>query len=198
MNNDAVQQALSVRRSVRTFSDKPLKLELVKRLVWAAQGITRDTGLRTAPSAHGLHPLRLYVAAGNVEGLTKGLHHVDEQTGELRWRGSPDILSRLRKAAVDDQKWITDTACVISICADFVTPCRNFADQKPYGRRGSRYVYIEAGAAAQNVALQAIALGVGSILVAGFDDGATAECLGLSPWIEPVLHICAGFEERSF
>lgn len=113
----------------------------------------------------------------------------------MRCQHTSDIRSALREAAVDDQYWITDAACTLTISADFVTPCKSFADQKPYGSRGSRYVFIEAVAAAQNILLQAVAEGVGAVMVAGFDDSATAEYLGLAPHIAPVLHICAGFEK---
>jgi SagB-type dehydrogenase family enzyme len=39
-----------------------------------------------------------------------------------------------------------------------------------YGQRGIRYVHMEAGHAAQNVALQAAAMSIGSVMVGAFED----------------------------
>ena len=56
-----------------------------------------------------------------------------------------------------------------------------------------RYAWIEAGAAAQNIQLQATAEGLGSVLVAGFRDEATAAALALETPIMPLIHLCFGW-----
>jgi nitroreductase len=86
-----------------------------------------------------------------------------------------------------------DAACVIIICADMVTPSQAFVDQKPFGSRGARYVYLEAGAAAQNLQLQAVAEGLGSVWVGGFNDEATADVLGLRAPLAPIIQLCVGY-----
>ncbi|HEX2951922.1 MAG TPA: nitroreductase family protein, partial [Armatimonadota bacterium] len=54
-----VEQAMRQRRSVRSYANEPLTLQQVSQLLWAAQGITEPTkGLRTAPSAMAMYPLR--------------------------------------------------------------------------------------------------------------------------------------------
>ncbi|MFB9869171.1 nitroreductase family protein [Vreelandella sulfidaeris] len=63
---------------------------------------------------------------------------------------------------------------------------------KPYGARGARYVYLEAGAAAQNLQLQAVAQGLGSVWVGGFDDEATGHILGLKVPLTPIILLCVG------
>jgi SagB-type dehydrogenase family enzyme len=50
---------------------------------------------------------------------------------------------------------------------------------RKYGRRGIRYIHIEVGHAAQNVFLQAVALGLGAAVVGAFDDSSVARVTGL-------------------
>ena len=50
---------------------------------------------------------------------------------------------------------------------------------KKYGQRGIRYIHIEVGHAAQNVFLQAVALGLGAAVVGAFNDSKVAQVLSL-------------------
>lgn len=56
-----LMQALSDRRSEREFSNKPISLETLSSLLWAANGINRDDGRRTAPSAVNSQDIDIYV-----------------------------------------------------------------------------------------------------------------------------------------
>lgn len=64
-----LMQALKERKSSREFSDKELSLQNISDLLWAANGINREDylGLRTAPTAMGMHEIDIYVAKS--EGL---------------------------------------------------------------------------------------------------------------------------------
>jgi SagB-type dehydrogenase family enzyme len=48
-----------------------------------------------------------------------------------------------------------------------------------YGGRGHRYVHLEAGHAAQNLLLEATALGLGAVPIGAFDDARLREVLDL-------------------
>ena len=61
-----------------------------------------------------------------------------------------------------------------------------------YGDRALRYVYIEAGHAAQNILLQSVALGLGGVPVGAFRDDAVAEVLGLPEGWMPLYIIPTG------
>jgi SagB-type dehydrogenase family enzyme len=57
-----LMQALSRRKSDRDFSDQKLSLQQLSEVLWAADGVNRDDGKRTAPSAMGRYPVDIYVA----------------------------------------------------------------------------------------------------------------------------------------
>ena len=133
------------------------------------------------------------MAAGNIEDRQTGVYAVDREAGGLTLVIERDVRPELEAAALEEQPWIGEAAGIITICADFIAPSQAFADQPPFGARGSRYVYMEAGTAAQNVHLQAVAEGLGCVLVAGFRDEATAAIFGLEAPISPVMHLCFGW-----
>jgi SagB-type dehydrogenase family enzyme len=56
-----------------------------------------------------------------------------------------------------------------------------------YGARTDRYVAFEAGAASQNLALQAAAMGLGTVVIGAFDDAAVARALQLPAGEQPLV-----------
>lgn len=189
----SLRDALTRRRSRRDFTAQPVPLDGLQRLVGAAQGITGAGGERAAPSAHALHPLRLRLVAGAVEGLAPGLYDVTDGAEPPTLHKAGDCRAALQAAALEEQPWVGGAAALLAFYADMDAVCRHFAEQPPKGERGLRYVYLEAGAAAQNALLQATAEGLGAVLVAGFQDRATAEVLDLAPPFAPLLYLCLGW-----
>jgi len=61
-----------------------------------------------------------------------------------------------------------------------------------YGSRGVRYVHMEAGHVAQNILLQATALGLGGTPVGAFDDDAVAKLLRLNRDEQPLYLLPLG------
>ena len=184
--------ALRHRRSVRSFADGPITLEQLKSILWAAQGATGDADGRTAPSAGGIHPLTTVVSVGNVQGLHSGVYGHDQKRQCLVHRFAKDIRVDLERAAIGRQPWIAEAAAVLTICADVPSVTAAFVDQEPRGLRGVGYAYMEVGAALQNASLQAVAINLGSVIVAGFKDLETKRHLKLEPPIEPLAHLCVG------
>lgn len=186
--------AISGRRSCRDYAARPITLAALRSILSAAQGVTDPDGKRAVPSAHGLYPLRLYVIAGAVEGLATGIHavgHAGDRDLALHLDG--DVRPALEAAALDVQPWIGKAPCIVAICADLALAAETFAKQPPYGGRGIRYALLEAGAAAQAIQLQAVAEGLGSVLVAGFRDEETADALRLPAPIAPIALMCLGW-----
>lgn len=193
MSKFTLEDAISIRRSHREFDDRPVALPTLLKLLSAAQGITDPSGKRTVASAHALNPLGIYVTANRVTELSEAIYLVSSDASSLSLHVEREVRFDLQRAALEDQPWISAAACIVSICADMVAASKAFLDQPPYGLRGRRYAYIEAGAAAQNIQLLSISENLGSVLVAGFRDEATAGALQLPSSVEPILHLCIGW-----
>ena len=181
----SLEETLLRRRSIREYADTPLTLQEVSQLLWAAQGETAAWGGRTAPSAGALYPLEVYLVVGLVEGLAPGVYKYSPEGHRLARIKEGDVRSELARAAVD-QAWVKDGAVDIVIGAVYERTTGK------YGDRGVRYVYMEAGHAAQNVYLQATALDLGTVTVGAFFDGRVAEIVAMGQGEEPLYIIPVG------
>ncbi len=65
-----------------------------------------------------------------------------------------------------------------------------------YRDRGIRYVYMEAGHAAQNVCLQAVSLDLGTVVIGAFSDDQVKEVMQLMAMEEPLYIIPVGKRRR--
>ncbi len=178
-SSTSLEQALLKRRSVREFRDAPLALDDLAQLLWAAQGLTDRAGFRTSPSAGARYPLEVSVLAGNVRGLPPGLYKYAPREQALRRVGADDKRLALSHAALD-QPSIAAAPAVLILCAVYERITER------YGERGLRYAHMEAGHAAQNVYLQSVSLGLGTVVIGAFADERVAETLGLSAQEQPL------------
>ncbi len=110
------EKVLGERRSVKEYSSEALTIENVSQLLWAAQGVTRPEGWRTAPSAGATFPLELYLVAGNVNGLAQGLYRYRADQHKLIQLGNKDLRADLAAAALG-QEWMKESAIIIVIAA---------------------------------------------------------------------------------
>jgi SagB-type dehydrogenase family enzyme len=176
----SLERAITKRRSRRKFVLKALSLEQIGQVCWAAQGQEAHSRYRTAPSAGATYPLELLVV------IRDGLFQYLPAKHSLEKLTEQDLRAELASAA-RGQKFITDAPLTLVFTAQF-----NRATKR-YGQRGVRYVYMEAGHAAQNVHLQAEALGLGSVAVGAFDDTSVSKLLSLPDNLEPLYMVVAGY-----
>ena len=184
--DNSFETVLNQRRSVRDFRDDAVSLRQLGQLLWAAQGVTHGEGMRTAPSAGALYPLELYAVVGNVDGLAAGIYHYFPGDHNLVNTTSGDLRKNLSQAALQ-QPWVERAPLVILIAAKYARTTRK------YGKRGIRYAHIETGGVAQNVYLQAQALGLGAVIVGAFDDAAVADIVRLPSDAEPLILMPVGY-----
>ncbi|MCL6472762.1 MAG: SagB/ThcOx family dehydrogenase [Firmicutes bacterium] len=181
----SVEEALLRRRSYRRYKDEPLTLAEVGQLLWAAQGITRpEKGFRTAPSAGALFPLEIYLVAGNVNHLPKGVYKYKPRGHEIIKTIDGDLRDKLVGAALG-QSFIANAPISIVIAAVYERTTSR------YGKRGIRYVYMDAGLAAENVYLQAVP-NLGTVFVGAFDDDAVKSLLKLPDGEYPLCILPVG------
>jgi len=175
-----LRAALAARRSVRAFRGEPLTPAQIAQLCWAAQGVTdARRGFRTAPSAGATFPLEVYVVTAD------GVGRYDPAAHGMVAHLDGDRRARLRAAALN-QPFVEQAPATFVIAGVAARTARR------YGDRAQRYVWIEAGHAAQNLLLQAVAMELGAVPVGAFDDDAVAEVLDLPAGHAPVYLIPLG------
>jgi SagB-type dehydrogenase family enzyme len=160
-------------------------LNNISQLLWAAQGKTSPRGYRTAPSAGALYPLEVFFFAFDVTGLEEGVYRYfpDEHTIVMTRKGN--VREALCKSSLN-QSPVRQAPVVIVISAVYERTMGK------YGQRGGRYVHIEAGHAAQNVCLQAVSDGLGTVVVGAFLDHEINALLNGIPEATPLYLIPAG------
>lgn len=167
------EEALAKRRSVRQFTSQQLKPAQISQLAWSGQGITEtERGLRTAASAGETYPILLYFATQD------GLFVYQPEEHSLEQASNTDVRGRL--GAIN-------APCNIIIAGSE----RNLAAK--FRGEANKYMLLEAGIIAQNIQLQAVCLGLGSVPVGGFDVRGVRKICKLSRGLEPILIISVGY-----
>ena len=178
----SVEEVIAKRRSIRHFSREPLSLVALSQILWAAQGITdSDAGFRSAPSAGALYPLELYVVArrDGVDGLPEGVYHYEPKGHRVTLVKGGDFALELEDATWD-QEIVKEASATVVITAVLSRTAAK------YGRRASQYVSQESGHAAQNIFLQGAALGIGTVVMGAFSEGAVRRVVGAGPDERPL------------
>jgi len=176
----SVEQTLHRRRSCRSYKPEPLDAKQVSQILWSGQGITLTSrGFRTAPSAGATFPLVLYPV------IPEGVHRYDPMAHSLTEIIGDDVRRPLAGACLE-QYWMTSAGLIVVIACNFSRTTGR------YGRRGERYVWMEVGHAAENMFLQAEALGLGSVAIGAFDDQAVADVVRLPKNEHPALLVVVG------
>lgn len=169
--------ALQQRRTVRDFAPRELDLPDLSALLWAGNGVNRPDGRRTAPSAHGLQYLELYVVSSRAV---------------YRYDAPANRLVRVRegsfKGRFADQPHVAAAPQVLVLVGDLSRLPGPPADEVRW-----RWIHATAGTVAQNVALMAAARGIGTGLVGVFDTGAVSEALQLTGSQAPLYLMPLGY-----
>lgn len=181
----ALWKAVDLRRSVRDFRDKILAKTHLSQLLWATQGITKEymgCELRATPSAGALYPVETYLVINDVQDIESGVYHYAVKDHELEQLKQGDFREAIARAALD-QGMAAEANVVFAWTALFER------SKWKYKQRAFRYVYLDAGHIAQNLALAAVSLGLGSCQIAALYDDEVNTLLGVDGVEESILYL---------
>lgn len=171
-----LMDALAKRHSAREFASDPLSLPLLSNLLWAAYGINREDGGRTAPSALNAQEIDIFVA------LPMGAYRYDAVTHTLMLVAANDV-----RRVTGYQDFVDEAPLDLVYAADYTRLSR-----VPFSQRES-YASVAAGAIAQNVYLFAASNNLATVLRAWIDRAAIAEALGLTHDQQVLLSQTVGY-----
>lgn len=175
--------ALKQRKSIRDFQARPISKGQLAYLLWASTGIQRvEQGyeFRTAPSAGALYPIETYVVANDVRKLEAGLYHYSIKAHQLEELRQGDLRRPITAAALG--QGMCATAAVVFVWSAVFERCK-----WKYGQRAYRYIYLDAGHIAENLALAAVSLNLGSCEIGALYDDQVNAVLGIDGEEESVI-----------
>lgn len=179
----SLDQTLNLRKSIREFQPRSISIGQLSYLLWASTGIQRiENGceFRTAPSAGALYPIETYVVANNVRTLESGLYHYSIRTHQLEQLRPSDLRHQIAAAALGQGMCATGAA--VFVWSAVFERCK-----WKYGQRAYRYIYLDAGHIAENLALAAVSLNLGSCEIGALYDGQTNGIIGIDGNEESVI-----------
>jgi SagB-type dehydrogenase family enzyme len=144
------------------------------------QGITHKRGFRTTPSAGALYPLEIYLVTA------EGIFQYQPEGHALTVISRKNARSSLYTAALG-QEAVRQAPAVFVVAAVYERTAQKYGDE-----RSPRYVHLEAGHAAQNLLLQAVALKLGAVPIGAFHDEEVQAALELPADHKPLYLIPVG------
>jgi nitroreductase len=170
-----LMQALKERRTVRDFSPKPLPEQLLSDLLWAADGINRPDGHRTAPSAMNMQEIDIYVAKAD------GLYLYNAKDNSLLQVAAGDI-----RASTGKQDFVKSAPVNLVYVADE----EKMGDDPS---RNSKWADADAGIIAENVYLFCSSEGLATVVRGMFDEAQLSKAMKLKPTQRIMLTQTVGY-----
>lgn len=168
-----LMEALAARQTQRTFSTRPLSEQQLANLLWAAFGINRGNGKRTAPSAVNWQEIDIYVA------LPSGLYLYNAPQNSL-----DQILDQDFRAQIGRQGF-TQKAPVGLIYVSETERMR--------GSETEFYSATDTGYISQNVYLFCASEGLNTVVIGSVDKAALHAAMKLKPTQHIMLTQPVGF-----
>ena len=174
-----LMQALKERKSAREFDSTPLAPQVLSNLLWAAAGVNRPDGRRTAPSASNRQEIDIYVVTAD------GLYLYEPKEHRLAALSADDL-----RAATATQAFAREAAVNLVYVADFAKMGQGPAENKVL------YSATDTGFISQNVYLYCASEGLATVVRASVDRDALAAKIGLRPEQRIVLAQSVGYAKK--
>lgn len=174
-----LMQALKERKSGREFSPRKLSPQTLSDLLWAASGVNRADGRRTAPSASNRQEIDIYVATPEAVWLFEAQAH----------RLAPVVTGDLR-ALTGGQAFVADAPLNLVYVADFA--------RMGQGSEANKVLYSAAdtGFIGQNVYLYCASEGLTTVVRGTVNRAELAKALGLRPEQRIILAQTVGYAKQ--
>lgn len=173
-------QALKVRHSTREFAAQPLPPQVLSNLLWAAWGVNRPDGRRTAPSASNKQEIDIYVVLPD---------------GAYRWDAKGHLLAPVAagdlRGATGSQPFVATAAVNLVYVADMGKVGRPATDPQQMVNVGA-----DAGFIAQNVYLFCASEGLATVVRAMVTRDTLAKALKLGESQVIVLAQTVGYPAK--
>lgn len=184
-----LSEAIAARKSLREYSEKKLSLEELSYLLWCTQGvkevIENKATFRTVPSAGARHALETLLLVNKVESIEPGLYrflaleHVLAQINQ-----DPGLREKIAEACLSQQ-------LVKNSAATFIWTAVTRRMTYRYGKRGFRYLFLDAGHVCQNLYLACEGIECGACALGAFSDEAINSLLNLDGTEQFVIYLAA-------
>jgi len=172
-------QALKDRKSTREFGPGTLSPQTLSNLLWAAFGINRPDGHRTAPSAMNWQEVSIYVAT------PEGVYIYDAKTSAL----SPVLAGDFR-ADTGPQSFVKDAAVNLVYVSDLSETDRAASSE------AQTFTAADVGFIGQNVYLYCASEGLATVVRGSIDKPALAKVLKLQPNQKIILAQSVGYPKK--
>jgi len=169
-------EALAQRHSAREFARTELPLQVLSNLLWAAFGVNRSNGHRTAPTALNCQEIDVYAA------LPSGAYLYDASANVLKLAAASDL-----RRVTGYQDFVDEAPLDLVYVAN-----HGRMTMVPVRQRES-YASVAAGAISQNVYLFAASAGLSTVIRAWIDREAIANALGLTHDQQALLSQTIGY-----
>jgi SagB-type dehydrogenase family enzyme len=178
----SLAEAIQRRRSVRQFATTAITASQLATILRFGGGVVspRNPG-RAVPSGGAKYPVQMIPCVGNVQGVSRGLYGYDVKAASLVPLRTGTQAWRAVQSCCLYPDNVENAAVVILLVA--ILP----RSTGKYGERGYRLAVQEAGHVAQNLLLVSTALGLGSIVLAGFDEHDIEQLIGIDGETETML-----------
>lgn len=188
----SLHEAISTRRSLRSYAGQDLSAEELSFLLWASSWARdfrsnekMEITFRNVPSAGARHPLETYVNVHRVTGIKPGLYYYHPIKHCLvLLDASQEISKKIYEASMRQEMVKTSAVNFILSAVPYRTAWR-------YGQRGYRYLYLDAGHVGQNIHLAAEAIGAGACMIGAYLDEAMNAAIGADGTEEFVIYIAS-------
>ena len=183
----SLDYAIRNRKSVRRYKNISLSQEYLSYLLWASTGIRAAEGgheFRTTPSAGALYPIETYLVINNVTDIPAGVYHYNVRRHALESLKHGNHGIQTAEAAME-QGFCATAAVTFIWTAVFERSKWKYKD------RAYRYVYLDAGHIAQNLAITASAMSLGTCQIAANFDEEVNDIIRVDGKEESVIYMSA-------